>query len=43
MKCFDKEIVIELEYESTRDGSYLNVTNVYSLEEAEEFITISKK
>ena len=39
---FDKEIVIELEYESTRDGSYLNVINVYSLEEAEEFIQYQK-
>lgn len=41
-EMFDKEIVIELEYESTRDGSYLNVINVYSLEEAEEFIQYQK-
>ena len=41
-EMFDKQIVIELEYESTRDGSYLNVTNVYSLEEAEEFIQYQK-
>lgn len=39
---FDKEIVVELDYESVRGGRYLNVINVYSLEEAEEFITVPK-
>ena len=37
-EMFDKEIVLELDYESVRGGRYLNVINVYSLEEAEEFI-----
>ena len=37
-EMFDKEIVLELDYESIKEGRYLNVINVYSLEEAEEFI-----
>lgn len=41
-EMFDKEIVIELDYESVRGGRYLNVINVYSLEEAEEFIQYQK-
>ena len=41
-EMFDKEIVIELEYESVRGGRYLNVINVYSLEEAEDFIQYQK-
>lgn len=41
-EMFDKEIVLELDYESVRGGRYLNVINVYSLEEAEEFIKYQK-
>ena len=41
-EMFDKEIVVELDYESVRGGRYLNVINVYSLEEAEEFIQYQK-
>lgn len=41
-EMFEKEVLIELQYESVRDGRYLNVTNVYSLEEAEEFIEYQK-
>ena len=41
-EMFDKEIVLELDYESVREGRYLNVINVYSLEEAEEFIQYQK-
>lgn len=37
-EMFEKEVLIELEYESVRGGRYLNVTNVHSLEEANEFI-----
>lgn len=37
-EMFEKEVLIELEYESVRGGRYLNITNVYSLEEADEFI-----
>ena len=41
-EMFDKEIVLELDYESIKEGRYLNVINVYSLEEAEEFIQYQK-
>ena len=41
-EMFDKEIVLELDYESVRGGRYLNVINVYSLEESEEFIQYQK-
>lgn len=37
-EMFEKEVLIELQYESVRGGKYLNVINVYSLEEAGELL-----
>ena len=41
-EMFEKEVVIELEYESVRDSRYLNVTNIYSLAEGEKLIQFQK-
>lgn len=41
-EMFEKELIIELEYESVRDSRYLNVTNVYSLVEGEKLIQFQR-
>ncbi|MEO2508592.1 hypothetical protein ABHA01_12445 [Clostridium paraputrificum] len=41
-EMFEKEVVIELEYESVRNSKYLNVTNVYGMEIGKELIKFQR-